>query len=227
MKTKINTDSLSNMYYQMKNNVIDSGFEREIEWQSLRSPDDFSESDLLREIAWVILCSGFNEAVIRKKFSYISLCFCDWESAEEIFLNSENCKATALRTFNNESKIDAIIKVAGTVLCAGFDDIKGKIIEEPISTLIDFPYIGKVTALHLAKNLGFPVAKPDRHLVRMAGLIGYCDVQDMCNKISTISGDPIQVVDIVLWRFSTLKRESGTSSLLNGLEATSNNPVYM
>ena len=43
------------------------------------NPSMFTESDLLREAAWVILCSGFREAVIRRMFDFISLCFCDWE----------------------------------------------------------------------------------------------------------------------------------------------------
>lgn len=44
----------------------------------------FSESDLLGELAWVILCSGFRERVVRRIFGKISLCFFDWASAATI-----------------------------------------------------------------------------------------------------------------------------------------------
>jgi hypothetical protein len=67
-----------------------------------------------------------------------------------------------------------------------------------------FPFIGPITSFHLAKNLGLPVAKSDRHLVRLANAVGFEDVQSMCRNISSFTGDPVPVVDIVLWRFSAI-----------------------
>ena len=59
----------------------------------------------------------------------------------------------------------------------------------------------------MAKNIGIQVAKPDRHLVRMAKAAGYSDVQLFCRTISQLSGDSIPVVDIVLWRFATIEKD--------------------
>ena len=63
-----------------------------------------------------------------------------------------------------------------------------------------------MTAYHLAKNIGLPVAKPNRHLIRIAQMEKYSDVQTLCGDISKLSGDSIPVVDIVLWRYATIER---------------------
>ena len=62
------------------------------------------------------------------------------------------------------------------------------------------------------------VAKPDRHLTRIANRAGYTEVQKFCIEISRLSGDSIPVVDIVLWRFATIE-----SDYLNVLSAVNNN----
>ena len=93
------------------------------------------------------------------------------------------------------------VNVANT----GFEALKIRIANNPLEVLQEYPYIGPVTSYHLAKNLGFSLAKPDRHLNRIAQTIGYSDVQSLCNDISSESGDSIPVVDIVLWRYATLR----------------------
>src|SRR5690606_19368598 len=92
-----------------------SGQQDEVEWHSQLSPAAFTETDLLRETAWVILCSGFRESVVQKIFDYISLCFCDWSSATDIVEAFPGCKLAALRGFANEDKIDAICRVAAMI----------------------------------------------------------------------------------------------------------------
>jgi hypothetical protein len=61
----------------------------------------FSESDLLREIAWVTLCSGFREKIVRSLFGKISLCFFDWVSAATIANHADICVATAMDAFHS------------------------------------------------------------------------------------------------------------------------------
>ena len=88
------------------------------------------------------------------------------------------------------------------VAARGFERIRAEIRSAPMETLIRFPYIGPVTVCHLAKNLGFATAKPDRHLVRIARLLGQTSPAELCEKLSRATGDPIQVVDTVLWRYA-------------------------
>jgi len=205
MISSTNILSLYEIYNFAKKSIKSAGFEQEGQWQVGLNFHHFSETDLLRESAWVILCSGFKEKIIRKIFNYISLCFCDWESAKEIAVNENLCRETALSQINNRQKVNAIIQVAHIIFATGFEQLKKRIIKNPINELKLFPYIGDITSYHLAKNLGFPLAKPDRHLARLASWIGFNDVQTLCGTLSKHTGDPISYVDLVLWRFATLQ----------------------
>jgi len=191
-------------YLFAKTIVVDEGFRNEIIWQSNLRFDEINESTFLREIAWVILTSGMKESVIRNRFGLFSECFYNWESAQKIISNREKCQDLALKIFNNKQKVIAIINAADQVENVGFKKIKRMIEIDPITTLQKFNYIGPITVYHLAKNIGLPVAKPDRHLVKIAQMANYSDVQTFCKDISKLSGDPIPVVDIVFWRFATI-----------------------
>lgn len=198
---------LASKYIYAKNTIIDSGYEEEILWQSSSCFDDLDEASFLRELAWVILSSGMKERVIRKLFSNISECFFYWQSAKKIIENGEKCFNDAIIYFNNKPKISSIIYAAHKLNEIEFDDFKIEVYEDPIGNLQEFPYIGPITVYHLAKNIGLPVAKPDRHLTRIANAEGYSDVQAFCKHISYLCGDPVPVVDIVLWRFATIERD--------------------
>jgi hypothetical protein len=184
--------------------AVAAGYESERDWQRSRDAGHFSETDFLRETAWVILCSGFRESVVRRNFDYLSLCFCDWSSADEIIGNEHACRRSALSAFGNQRKIDAIISAAAIVSVTGFPSIEARIQCDPINTLQRFEFIGAVTALHLAKNLGFLVAKPDRHLVRLSERLGFSSTEELCSALALESGDPVNVVDVTLWRYCTL-----------------------
>jgi hypothetical protein len=94
-----------------------------------------------------------------------------------------------------------LVEAAHRIESEGFEAFRVRIEGDTMSELEKFPYIGTVTKFHLAKNLGLDVAKPDRHLVRVANRFGYEDVQKMCRDIFDICGDKIAVADLVLWRF--------------------------
>lgn len=189
-------------YIGVKNFVIAAGYGREIEWQANVRFEDLTEQLFLSELAWVVLCSGMRVAVVRQKFPAIKEAFHGFAAAELIDGKSVE---TALRYFNNRQKMEAIKKAAYMVSAYGWPQIKEAIEKDPIGTLRRFPYIGPVIVYHLAKNIGVQVAKPDRHLVRIADHYGYSDVQKFCEDVSKKSGDPVPVVDIVYWRFATLE----------------------
>lgn len=170
-------------------------------WQAQSDLCEFTESDLLREAAWVILCSGFREAYVRSCFSFVSLCFCEWESAALICENADLCRVTALSRFGNARKIEAIINTAKYVRETGFNIYKMAVLQDPITSLRCLPYIGVITAFHLAKNLGANVAKPDRHLSRFAAVQGFHNAHALCSAVAQATGDAQNVVDVVLWRY--------------------------
>ena len=174
---------------------------REVDWHRASKFDCFSESDLLRETAWVVLCSGFRESIVKARFGYISLCFCDWESARVIVEAEPHCRITAKSAFGSEKKLSAIADVAYHIDKEGFALVKSAIEKDPITELQRFPQIGPITAYHLAKNLGLDVVKPDRHLARVSALLGFESPLEFCVAISRETGELKRVVDIVVWRY--------------------------
>ncbi|THV25087.1 hypothetical protein [Peteryoungia ipomoeae] len=198
---KVSGRKITEHYHEAKRWVNMSEYSAEINWQSTRLPGIVTETDFLREYAWVVLNSGFREMIVRKKFDYISLCYCDWDSAEEIVSNASVCVRAAAHALNHRQKLEAIVKAAAIVSRTGFSSFWNVVMEAPQDRLQTLPFIGPVTARHLAKNLGFSCVKPDRHLVRLATEYGFVDVDAMCEAIQVESGDDLSVLDIVLWRY--------------------------
>jgi hypothetical protein len=195
---------LLDVYLIAKEAVVARGFAWEIDWQAGRRLDRMDESDFLRESAWTVLSAGFRESVVRRLFVPICDAFLGLQSAVVIQADRAACRKAALQVFNNHRKVDAILDIACIVAESGFDVIRRHIQEEDVRFLRTLPYIGPITAFHLAKNLGLPVVKPDRHLQRIAKATGVGSPRELCELISRGVGDPVQVVDLVLWRYATL-----------------------
>jgi hypothetical protein len=196
--------ALAQAYLHVKKEILSSEYNEELLGFVLR-PEEVTESQFLRELAWVILSAGMAETVVRSKFPEISRCFFEWESARSISEKAEQCVANALRHFRHEGKINAIAGAANTLSAAvSFEAFREKILRDPIRELQDFAYIGPITAFHIAKNIGVQVAKPDRHLARLAHSSGFESVAQFCEAIAYFLGEDIRLVDSVLWRFATL-----------------------
>lgn len=195
---------LVDLYLSAKDTVIEHGFAWEVDWQTERRFHRVNESDFLRESAWTIISTGFRESVVRRLFEPISDAFLEFHSAVAIQTRRATCRRAALRVFRHESKVDAILDIAGLIAESGFQSVHRRIEEHGIGYLETLPYIGSITAFHLAKNLGLPVVKPDRHMQRIAKAAGFESPHSLCESISAQVGDPVQVIDVVLWRFATL-----------------------
>ena len=76
--------------------------------------------------------------------------------------------------------------------------------DDKVSALRSLPWIGDVTALHLAKNLGANVAKPDVHMERLARAEN-TSTKELCARLSAASGYRAATVDTILWRACALK----------------------
>ncbi len=213
-------------FYHAALHAVSASFGPEREWQKRILDQSFSEDQFLREAAWVILCSGFRESVVRRRFDAISLCFCDWVSADHIVNCGERCTSTAMTVFGNARKITAILRVCCYVHEHGFDSLSSRIREDPLRELQRLPFIGPVTSYHLAKNLGIDVAKPDRHLMRLASEFGFPTVGALCATVSRQVGEPASVVDIVLWRYCAIASSMPTSYRESWLKANLTSAVH-
>ncbi|HTE54975.1 MAG TPA: hypothetical protein VK698_29175 [Kofleriaceae bacterium] len=192
-------------YLQAKRVVLDAGYGSEIAWQEDACRTPLTEARFLSEAAWVVLSSGMREAVVRRVFPVVAAAFAKFISARAAAESvAEGARGQALRAFRHAGKIDAIINIVFHLNDAGLDEVQRLLLNQGTTYLQTLPYIGPVTALHLAKNLGHDVAKPDRHLVRIARACGYDDPQVLCSDLRDYLGEPIPVIDIVLWRYATL-----------------------
>lgn len=198
---------MAKKYLAAKELVITEGYEGEIYWQDKVRLTQTTESDFLRESAWVVLSSGMRETVIRRKFLAISAAFHFWHSADRISMNSDACRTQALGFFRHRGKIEAIVTIAEKISRYGFKDFRKQLETQGVEFLRSLPFIGPATSYHLAKNLGLDVVKPDRHLLRLAAATGYPTPHKLCQDISEEVGERLAVVDLVLWRFATLKRD--------------------
>ena len=197
---KANIPVASALFLRAWDYVHANGHTEEVEWQRRSNFASFSEQELLREHAWVTLCSGFRESVVQKAFDHVSLCFCDWESCVAIIKAGPLCIDAALAVFGNAAKLRGIYRAAERVDAIGFDSFKSNVIRNP-AALKELPYMGDITFLHLAKNLGLDVSKPDRHLVRASSALGFRSTEHFCSELAKFSGESEKVVDLVVWRY--------------------------
>jgi hypothetical protein len=202
---RINDISVARAYLEAKKYLYEYGYFDEIEWQYEVNISQINEKSFLEEYAWVVLNTGMSEKIIRKIYPYISSSFFHWSSVKKIVKHCDSCKNNALKFFNNKKKIEAIIETSKFIYDKNFNIFLEEIKNNDIDYLRRLPYIGPITSFHLAKNIGFSVSKPDRHLVKLAKILCYNSVNDMCNTIYFFTDEPINVIDIVLWRYATLK----------------------
>lgn len=199
--------NLIDAYLDARDKVVAEGYGSEIDWQESRSTATLSESEFLREFAWVVLSSGMRETVVRGVFPRIADAFLGWRSAAVLVARESSCRRRAIRVYNHGPKIDAILSTARRVTELGFLDFRERVERERIAFIKTLDYMGPATSYHLAKNIGLEVVKPDRHLVRLAESAGCRSPDDLCGRIARETGDKLSVVDIVLWRYATLNRE--------------------
>jgi hypothetical protein len=203
---RVDPKAAAEFYLHTKDRVRKAGFDWEIEWQYGACISDLTENIFLRESAWVIFSAGFRESVLRAKFPAISAAFLEWKAASLIWASQDRCRRAALSVFKHFGKVNAVISLAKTLDTQGFDYVQEQIAKNGVKFLQTLPYIGPVTSFHLAKNIGIPCVKPDRHLVRLSQRFGAKSAHDLCEAVRSIVGDPLQVIDVVFWRYCTLDK---------------------
>jgi hypothetical protein len=203
---KAMNDALIKLYLTAKTIVIAAGFEHEIEWQKNVSFEETTEATFIGEAAWVVLNSGFRGAIARKLWDGgLRAAFEDFPSAEYVVQHQDRIFQAARKVFKGERKLDAMVKICRIVRERGWEDVKKSIRERGVIALQEFPFMGPITSYHLAKNIGLDVVKPDRHLVRMAEAFGFSSPHELCAHVKERLGVKVAVVDMVLWRYATLK----------------------
>lgn len=197
---------VAKLYAIIKDAVVEAGHGTEIETQGNLDLDACTAQQFMCEMAWVILNSGMRYTVIAKKWPAFMAAFDGFRSYRSfktwLPYDDDAARERALGVFNSKPKVNAIISNGDMMMDDGWEVVRDAIKGGGVLYLQRYAYIGPVTCFHLAKNIGLDVCKPDRHLVRMAAVAGYDNPHTMCAAISEASGDPVRVVDLVLWRYA-------------------------
>ena len=177
-------EELVAFYNRAKAFVISKGYQEEIDIVNNRTFESQDEFDFLSEYIYVVLNAGMKNQV-----------------AEKIF--ARYCKIGA-EAVKHKGKRKAIEEVEQHYKSWFFGLSHKASIEDKLDFLETKPWIGPITKFHLARNLGIDVAKPDRHLTRLAKDLNFRDVMSMCKVIADCTGERIGVIDVVLWRNANL-----------------------
>jgi len=176
----------ANKYLDLKQAIIDKGYEADITWaENVKPPDD--AHDFLSEYIFVVCNSGMKSQIARVIFDKIIVAI--------------NNNIPVWLVFKNFHKVNAITHVLGLKNHYFNQYLEADDTLEFCSTL---PYMGDIIKYHLAKNFGYDCVKPDRHLERIAKNYNTNPFK-MCQKVSDIVGDNLNTVDTVIWRAANLR----------------------
>lgn len=168
------------------------------------SPDAFAT-----HCAYVILAGGFSQKTAKKIHAKI---------IDAIRANGAADFDTLIALFNNKNKINAICKIwtGREEFCRAYYALDNT--DARIAYLSKLPHIGKITANHLARNLGEDVVKYDIWIQRLGVLYAQnpalkdkidngkldpeikhaCD--EMFEHLCAETGLPRGYIDVVLWK---------------------------
>ena len=166
------------------------------------APDDFAF-----ECTYVILAGGFSQKTAKKIHAKICDALRFGAGADDLF-----------NIFHNKNKINAIYKIwqNRNLFCTEY--YSKKTLDDKLNFIQTLPHIGKITAHHLARNLGCNIVKYDVWIQRLGVVYGgnphlkqkidngnldydikkCCD--DMFEHLAKETKLPIGYIDVVLWK---------------------------
>lgn len=168
-------------FQQLERVLRDAGYGPSIEWSERIEPPADAE-DFAARVIYVICNSGMRVTIGAVIADKCISALKNGQSATDVF--GHPGKAAAIDAIWNDR--DALFQ--------GYLSASAK-----LDFLAELPWIGEITKLHLAKNLGARAAKPDVHLLRLASAEGTTTAR-LCRRLSRLTGYKIQTIDTILWR---------------------------
>lgn len=176
--------------------------------QNLKMRKIYNADEFASHCAYVILAGGFSQKTAKKIHEKIISFLRD---------NGANFD-TLIDIFNNKNKISAICKIWDNRknFCDGYYALNT--LNDKLKYLQKLPHIGKITANHLARNLGEDVVKYDIWIQRLGvrfvnqpDLLEKINNGDLCEDIKCAcdemfahlvreTGLPRGYIDVVLWK---------------------------
>lgn len=198
-------ERLACFYLTVKRLIENRGYAMELAWHEHVPRRDHTEHDVLAEATWAILSVGMADRVVRQVHQRVMVRLDGLPSAAHLVDDRVRLETAALEVFRHRGKVDAIFGFAAYLRRIGTEELVRRLHQNPVEALAGLRFFGPASSLHLAKNLGVRVAKPDRHLVRLSGLTGHTP-QELCDRLAGLSNDDVHVIDYVLWRYLSLDR---------------------
>lgn len=178
--------------------------------QNLRSRKIYDADALAGHCIYVILAGGFSQVTAKKIYQKIM------ESLREFGADYNRL----IELFNNKNKVSAICKIweNRAEICNKYYTLKS--LDDRLAYLQKLPHIGKITANHLARNLGEDVVKYDIWIQRLGCVfVGKklpidnaklspdvkCACDDMFAHLVAQTGLPRGYIDVVLWKSCQVK----------------------
>lgn len=204
-----------NWFFELEKSLRDAGLDSDsksfdeiktnLQNRKILSPEEFAIAAI-----YVILAGGFSQKTAKKKHSEII----NYLKKAGISSNQPDI----LQIFNNKNKTSAILKIWQNmdVLRNGYYDLSD--LDSKLSYLSKLPHIGKITANHLARNLGENVVKYDIWIQRLGILYSgnsalrdkidngnlNPEIKSVCNEMFSHlefeTGLPRGYIDVVLWK---------------------------
>ena len=175
--------------------------------ENLSHPKKLNPNEFAASVSYVILAGGFSQKTAKRIHKIIMDMMPSNPSVEDL-----------LKIFNNKNKINAIHKIWNNRqdFCDGF--YKCLTLDDKLNYLQKLPHIGKITANHLARNLGENVVKYDIWIQRLGVVYGGnnglaeridngkldIDIKKCCDEmfqhLHEQTNLPIGYIDVVLWK---------------------------
>lgn len=165
-----------------------AGYGEELDWAAAIAPPGSAE-EFFWEYAHVVVNSGMKAQIAAGILARIRLALGAGKPVGSAY--GHGAKARALETAREEraTRFQAF-------QATGND-------QERLAYLRTLPFLGPITVWHMAKNCGVACVKPDRHLVRIAAEYGRSP-QELGAALQAATGDPLALIDTVLWRAANL-----------------------
>ncbi len=175
--------------------------------QNLSNPKKLSSDEFASAVFYVILAGGFSQKTAKRIHKIIIDKIYENPSIDDL-----------LKIFNNKNKINAIVKIWNNRQKFCDDFYKCKSLDEKLLYLQKLPHIGKITANHLARNLGENVVKYDIWIQRLGVVYSGnralaqkidngnldAEIKKCCDKmfehLEQETGLPRGYIDVVLWK---------------------------
>jgi len=192
---------------------VRENYPEDLEWSkhqvSVEPLEEIDKAIFLREYAYVVYCSGFKQSTVEKHWPDLYKTYHEFNPAL-ISQSKEQTRERALKYIGNKRKVESVLNTAEQLkdmTWGNWINYKQQIKDSVpgFDILEELPFIGPKTKFHLARNMGFNVAKPDRHLERIAAAYKMTTAS-MCKYLSEKSEEltgihyDVHTIDSIFWR---------------------------